>query len=205
MQDFARQSIDNNRHMITRLAECRICSTVFAIRFFHLPDLEEICVRLEQNQQFSVRYDPHRHPTITVRSKNPKAILIFFRDGHGLAQAISETRVKLAVKRFSRAVGIPEPTIRLVNIVVHGSMGQTLNLDNISVKIPGCVFEPEQFPGAMIKISCGNEIAGFALVFSSGKFSITGLKRYEDIPLCVRQLHELVLNSTPQMTGGLQS
>ena len=177
------------------LKQLRICSTVFAVRFPCSLNLGNISATLRGRREFSCRYAPDVHPSMTVRSKDPKAILILFSDGHGLAQASSDRLVRLAVKRFSRISKTANPTLRLVNIVVSGSMEQPVDLDRLSLQARECVFEPEQFSGAMIRIRRKGLMIGFALVFSSGKFTLLGVKRYEDIQLCVRELQDLLMSA----------
>jgi TATA-box binding protein (TBP) (component of TFIID and TFIIIB) len=130
---------------------------------------------------------------MTVRSKSPRAIMIFFRDGHGLAQARSESQVKTALNRLSKTIGLRVPSSKLVNLVLSGSFGRVIDLDELSIRTARCLFEPEQFPAAMIKIGDrGKEVMGSALVFASGKFSITGIKNYEDTKKCIDKLVEIV-------------
>ena len=121
--------------------------------------------------------------------------MIFFKDGHGLAQARSERRVKMALKRFSATVASGAPSCKLANIVVSRSLGRTVNLDEVSIRNAGCVLEPEQFPAAMMKIIGGDHTLGSALVFSSGKFSIAGIKRREDVATCISKLYEMAFYS----------
>ena len=67
------------------------------------------------------------------------------------------------------------PKIR--NIVATIFVGHTISIDIISTKIPGAIYDPETFPGMIIKglDSCS------CLVFASGKIVIVGAKSANEL------------------------
>ena len=75
------------------------------------------------------------------------------------------------------------------NIVCLIKTGHTVNLESL-VGLTGCSYEPEQFPGAVLKTTEPTECT--LLFFSSGKVVITGLKRIESINDIIMYINGLV-------------
>ena len=63
------------------------------------------------------------------------------------------------------------------NIVATVSTGEAMPIDIISTKIPGAIYDPETFPGMIIK---GLDSCSF-LVFASGKIVIAGAKSVNEL------------------------
>ena len=86
---------------------------------------------------------------------------------------------------------LTEPKIR--NIVATADLGHGMDLENISLLSEiGAIYEPEQFPGAIIKISLGEENMATILLFASGKLVCVGLKNLEDIKEAIEHLLKLI-------------
>lgn len=68
-----------------------------------------------------------------------------------------------------------KPKIR--NIVATIDVGQKLPINNISSKIAGSVYDPETFPGLILK---GLDSCSF-LIFASGKIVLAGAKSLEEV------------------------
>ena len=80
-------------------------------------------------------------------------------------------------------------TVKLQNIVATGDIGQTIDIERLSVKLPNVIYEPEQFPGAIYH---AKELEGASiLVFASGKVVFAGLKRQELLEVGKRVLTDL--------------
>ena len=81
----------------------------------------------------------------------------------------------------------------ITNIAVNGDFGTTLQLEKILTELNeqgiNVEYEPEQFPGAIIKL---NEISATFLLFSTGAFVIQGLNRFEDITPAINRVQELI-------------
>ena len=68
-------------------------------------------------------------------------------------------------------------TMKLQNIVATADIGQSVDLERISSKLPHVIYEPEQFPGA---IYYAKELEGASiLIFANGKVVFAGLKTQE--------------------------
>ncbi len=68
------------------------------------------------------------------------------------------------------------PTYRIQNVVVSANLFKEIPLEKLAKKLPNTEYNPEQFPGLVLRL---NEEKGkriTALVFSSGKIVCTGTK-----------------------------
>jgi transcription initiation factor TFIID TATA-box-binding protein len=79
-----------------------------------------------------------------------------------------------------------EPNTR--NLVAMTTFTGNLSLEDIVDQI-GAMYEPEQFPGAILKKEATN--ATF-LIFQSGKIVIAGTKKIEELELSVQMIHKIL-------------
>jgi transcription initiation factor TFIID TATA-box-binding protein len=79
--------------------------------------------------------------------------------------------------------------VQLRNIVATGDIGQPIDIEKISMKLPNIIYEPEQFPGA---VYYAEELEGASiLIFANGKVVFAGLKRTELLEVGKQVLMEL--------------
>ena len=79
-----------------------------------------------------------------------------------------------------------KPLVKVQNIVASVDLGGMINLEEVARQLPRSMYEPEQFPGVILRVS---EPRAVFLVFSSGKLVCTGAKKEEDIFAAVNKLH----------------
>ena len=81
---------------------------------------------------------------------------------------------------------------KLQNIVATADLGREVDIEEISsITKLGAVYEPEQFPGAIIKIPLGEDKIASILLFTSGKLVCVGLRNLKDIQEAIKQLLNL--------------
>tara|TARA_Y100000034_G_scaffold52600_1_gene64601 strand:- start:568 stop:1122 length:555 start_codon:yes stop_codon:yes gene_type:complete len=68
--------------------------------------------------------------------------------------------------------------IKIVNIVCSASLGQDIPLIKLAETLPNTEYNPEQFPGLVMRI---REPKTSALIFSSGKIVSTGAKSMKKV------------------------
>ncbi|MEM1650070.1 MAG: TATA-box-binding protein, partial [Sulfolobales archaeon] len=68
--------------------------------------------------------------------------------------------------------------VRIENIVATVILNQTLDLTLLEQNIPDIEYNPDQFPGLILRLS-NPKIT--ALIFKSGKMVVTGAKRTQDL------------------------
>ena len=78
------------------------------------------------------------------------------------------------------------PNVR--NIVANCNFGKPLHIEKLAYTIPGCIYEPEQFPGLIYNMQ--NSVV--CLVFASGKVVIVGSKTIEELNTAYFDLEKLI-------------
>lgn len=89
--------------------------------------------------------------------------------------------------RHKRAV--LKPTYRVENIVAKAELNVDLDLYGLAKLSHDIDYEPEQFPGAILKI---HEPKAALLLFKNGKIICTGARTRSDIKKAIDQAVELV-------------
>ena len=78
---------------------------------------------------------------------------------------------------------------QIVNLVASGELKATLDLYNLAVSIPNIEYEPEQFPGAILKLK---EPKVSMLLFKNGKVICSGASSEEQIGQGIRKASKLI-------------
>lgn len=82
---------------------------------------------------------------------------------------------------------VDETKIRIVNIVVSTSLEHDVPLEKMAAVLPNTEYNPEQFPGLVIRIK---EPKTSALIFSSGKVVCTGADTLEKVDQSIEKIIE---------------
>lgn len=82
---------------------------------------------------------------------------------------------------------VDDTTIRIVNIVVSTSLEHDIPLEKMAAVLPNTEYNPEQFPGLVIRIK---EPKTSALIFSSGKVVCTGARTLEKVEESIAKIIE---------------
>lgn len=75
----------------------------------------------------------------------------------------------------------------IVNMVVSTSLGQEIPLEKVAATLSNTEYNPEQFPGLVIRI---REPKTSALIFSSGNVVCTGAKSLEEVERSLEQIKQ---------------
>ena len=76
-------------------------------------------------------------------------------------------------------------SIQVVNIVVSTSLEHDIPLEKMAATLPNTEYNPEQFPGLVIRIK---EPKTSALIFSSGKVVCTGARTLSDVDESIKKI-----------------
>ncbi len=91
-----------------------------------------------------------------------------------------------------------DPEVKIENIVATVILNQTLDLDLIEQNIPEIEYNPEQFPGLILRIDSPKVTA---LIFKSGKMVITGAKKTNDLIKAVKRILRMFIKSGVTLVG----
>lgn len=91
-----------------------------------------------------------------------------------------------------------KPEIKIQNVVSSADIRQNLDLNEIARKIKESRYEPEKFPGLVLKLK---DPKAALLVFNSGKFVCTGTKSIEESAQAVHRAIELMKKHGIQIEG----
>lgn len=82
---------------------------------------------------------------------------------------------------------------KIRNIVATADLGFEPELDSIE-RVEGAqiIYEPEQFPGAIIRFTLSEKSKATILLFSSGKIVCVGLRERKDIDVAIHRLLEMI-------------
>ena len=129
------------------------------------------------------------------KSPNMKGKVSIFASGKMISvgtksekEAASELE---CAKEFLVKKGIATPTLlkpKTQNIVVTVNFEESINLEELA-KNRKTIYEPEQFPGAILKIELYNATV---LIFASGKAVVTGLKSSRQIKPVVQKIVSII-------------
>jgi len=149
--------------------------------------LEKLVEHLEVTE-----YEPEQFPGLVYRIKDPKAATLIFSSGKIVctgARSVEDVDkvVKKVVKAIKGAkIGNPKKyRIQIENIVASSKLDGKLNLDKIAFELEDSEYEPEQFPGLVMRMK-SPKVA--FLLFSSGKIVCTGARKIEDIEYAVKTI-----------------
>jgi len=140
-------------------------------------------------------YDPDRFPGLIVKTGKGISLLVFRTGKIVIAGAKSVDEVKRVIKEFLNHVKgklgkIPSSVeVQIQNIVATANLGKHVNLEELAQKIPNVLYEPEQFPGAIVRVGLSKPVV---LVFSTGKVVLVGGRDEEDIVKTYEKLKEII-------------
>ncbi len=82
-------------------------------------------------------------------------------------------------------LGLPEPEVKIENIVATVTLENELDLNLIETKIRDVDYNPDQFPGLVYRLE---QPKVTVLIFKSGKMVITGAKSIQQLVFVVKRL-----------------
>ncbi|MEW6329496.1 MAG: hypothetical protein AB1468_05260 [Candidatus Micrarchaeota archaeon] len=85
-----------------------------------------------------------------------------------------------SVRRMRRI----EPKFKIENIVASANLGVELDLYSIAQKVRDVEYEPEQFPGAILKLK---DPRASLLLFKNGKIICTGSKSEREVKIALER------------------
>ncbi len=123
---------------------------------------------------------PVKHPNYfpCVMFKIDEVAILIFRNGKIILTAIKDPSIipnlKRAIQDVLSAAGIKYSnfTIDIQNLVAMTNLNRRINLEMTCLTMENCIYEPEQFPAAIVKKYNGQR--GTFLVFGNSKIIYLG-------------------------------
>lgn len=161
------------------------------------------------SKSLGIKYLKNRNfPGIVYHVNNPKCTVLIFKSGKIVCTGASSLEniqkvVKLMVQKFlkisfSRIEDSNQsinrnPVIKIANIVAIYNLEKELNLNFIALNfgLESVEYEPEQFPGMVLRIQKPNVVA---LLFGNGKILVTGAKSIDDIYISLENIKKELNN-----------
>ena len=154
-------------------------------------DLQKIVEKFPHTE-----YNPSVFPGLVFRLKKPKTATLIFGTGKMVctgAKSEKESRraVEKVVKELRRQdIQIAEkPVVTIQNIVASAALGGEIDLESLVYKLDRIMYEPEQFPGAVYRMTDPQVVF---LVFSAGKLVCVGAKKEEQVYEAVDKIQKLL-------------
>jgi len=88
-------------------------------------------------------------------------------------------------KKSSESAKDVKREVRIVNIVVNTSLKHDIPLEKMAATLPNTEYNPEQFPGLVIRIK---EPKTSALIFSSGNVVCTGARTLHEVDESIKKI-----------------
>jgi transcription initiation factor TFIID TATA-box-binding protein len=146
-----------------------------------------------------VEYEPEQFPGAILKLKEPKTSLLLFKNGKIICTGgKNEQEVDAAVQKTLKMllnyskVKPPKnfkPTFSVQNIVASAEFGVELDLYSIASEIEDVEYEPEQFPGAILKFKSPKTSL---LLFKNGKIICTGGKNKKEVETALNMAAKLL-------------
>ena len=130
-----------------------------------------------------VEYEPEQFPGAILKFKEPKATLLLFKNGkivcvgckrRDIIEKTVEKTIKMLTPYATKIITKKKPEIDITNIVASANLNMGLDLYKIAYKVRDVEYEPEQFPGAILKFK---EPKASLLLFKNGKVICAGAKK----------------------------
>ncbi|MEM4348265.1 MAG: hypothetical protein QXN37_01715 [Candidatus Anstonellaceae archaeon] len=146
-----------------------------------------------------VEYEPEQFPGAILKLKEPKTSLLLFKNGKiictgGKNEAEVEAAIEKTLKMLINYSKVKppkgfKPKFVVQNIVASAELGVELDLYTIASEIEDVEYEPEQFPGAILKFSSPKTSL---LLFKNGKVICTGGKNEAEVVAALNQAAKLL-------------
>ena len=150
------------------------------------------------NKIKEIEYEPEQFPGAILKFKDPKASLLLFKNGkvvcvgckkRSLIEKTIEKTIVMLTPYAKKITKTKKPIIVITNIVASANLGLELDLYKIASKIKDVEYEPEQFPGAILKFK---EPKASLLLFKNGKVICAGAKTEKEISIVLAKAQKLL-------------
>jgi len=146
----------------------------------------------------NIEYEPEQFPGAILKLKEPKVSMLLFKNGKVICSGASnEGQISMAIYKASKLIHEIQKTVKIqkkadytvVNLVATANLNMTLDLFKTAMALDNVEYEPEQFPGAILRIQ---DPKLTLLLFKNGKLICAGAKKEEYLRKGLRIAAKLV-------------
>lgn len=184
------------------MSEIVIQNVVAAFAFEPILDLEKIRKAFYEECFFETIKDRrYTFRVVAIRTKRPHFTFLIYRTGKVVctgAKNINDAKRsdKYLVKRF-REAGLNarlKTSATIQNIVATTFLKNPIELEKFLIQLQEdrqfrTIYEPEQFPAAIIKFPVNGESEATILLFNNGKLVCVGLKNLGQIQEAIKKIN----------------
>lgn len=135
----------------------------------------------------NIEYEPEQFPGAILKMKEPKVSMLLFKNGKIICSGASaQNQIDLAIKKANKMIHDIQPSVKIlktieyevVNLVATGNLHQNLDLFATAMQLENVEYEPEQFPGAILRMDNPKLTM---LLFKNGKVICAGAKNEKEM------------------------
>ncbi|MDP2666555.1 MAG: TATA-box-binding protein [Candidatus Diapherotrites archaeon] len=135
----------------------------------------------------NIEYEPEQFPGAILKLKEPKVSMLLFKNGKIICSGASaQAQIDLAIKKANKMINEIQPSVKIlktieyevVNLVATGNLHQNLDLFATAMQLDNVEYEPEQFPGAILRLDNPKLTM---LLFKNGKVICAGAKTEKEM------------------------
>lgn len=165
-------------------------------------DLYNLALSLKE-----VEYEPEQFPGAVLKLREPKVSLLLFRNGKVIISgASSEKEISDGIRKAQKLVHGVCPKIKVrrknsyevVNLVASASLNRDLDLFELALRLDNVEYEPEQFPGVVMKLA---EPKASFLLFLNGQIICSGIRNETDLRRALNKAKQEVENALKEPKG----
>ncbi|NCP72443.1 TATA-box-binding protein [archaeon] len=151
-----------------------------------------------------VEYEPEQFPGAIFKLKEPKVTLLLFKNGKLIISGASnEDDIVAGIKKATKLINEIQKEVKIkksvnytiVNLVATSNLNKPVDLFQAAVTLDDIEYEPEQFPGAIIRIH-NPKIT--ILLFKNGKMICAGAKSEADIKKSITVVKKLLKDNNSE-------
>lgn len=145
-----------------------------------------------------IEYEPEQFPGAILKLKEPKVSMLLFKNGKLIISgASSEEQIQQGIRKASKLIHEIQKNVKVVskveyevvNLVATANLNRSLDLFQTALKLDNVEYEPEQFPGAILRIT---DPKITLLLFKNGKVICAGAKREDLLRKGLKKAAEMV-------------
>jgi transcription initiation factor TFIID TATA-box-binding protein len=150
----------------------------------------------------NIEYEPEQFPGAILKIKEPKVSMLLFKNGKVICSgASSEEQIEQGIRKASKLIHEVQKNVKvkrnvefeIVNFVATAALDKNLDLFDIATNLDNVEYEPEQFPGAILRM---DEPKLTFLLFKNGKMICAGAKKEAHLKEGLKKVDQIITSKS---------